>query len=196
MPLDKINISYARGGTEGNSICVTNSTLPMITGYFSWDAFRATFLERRPFYLKGEHMDGIYTTFIKVLDALRNEAPPDERSYHVAEDSPDALTQARSKALSHLFLKVYFGITDFRQREQYVTDGGGDAGIDAYYIDRSNKIIYFIQTKFRAVPDNFFKKTITYRDLLDMHLDRVSKGIDSSPDGARYNPKIQNLIAD
>src|SRR6266852_1636066 len=97
----------------------------------------------------------LYETLCKVLDALRHEAPASDPVYNPPSGNADALIQARSRALLHLFLKARFGLIHFTDREELVTDGAGDGGIDAYYIDQRNKIIYVLQSKFRATPANF-----------------------------------------
>lgn len=92
----------------------------------------------------------LYKTLCGVLDALRSEAPQAEKVYHPPPGNADALIQARSRALLHLFLKARFGLVRFKDREVFVTDGADDGGIDAYYIDSKNKYTYVLQSKFRA----------------------------------------------
>ncbi|MBM2825738.1 MAG: hypothetical protein HW402_1402, partial [Dehalococcoidales bacterium] len=57
-----------------------------------------------------------YLVLVRVLDQLRQEAPPGFRSYHPAAEDAEGLNIARAKAFLHLFLKVYFGILDFSTR--------------------------------------------------------------------------------
>src|SRR5215469_17281525 len=97
----------------------------------------------------------LYDTLVKVLDALRGEAPATDTLYNPPPGNNDAVIQARSRALLHLFLKARFGLITFDERESHVTDGAQDGGIDAYYIDQSQKTIWVLQSKFRANPGNF-----------------------------------------
>lgn len=85
----------------------------------------------------------LYMTLCRVLDSLCKEAPLTDSIYHAPPGNQDAIVQARSRALLQLFLKARFGLVDFSQREQLVTDGSQDGGIDAYYIDRKAKKFEF-----------------------------------------------------
>lgn len=89
----------------------------------------------------------LYQTLCKVLDSLRSEAPVTNSIYFPATGNPEGLVQARSRALLHLFLKARFGLTEFADREELVTDGSQDGGVDAYYIDKTNKFHYILQSK-------------------------------------------------
>ena len=137
-----------------------------------------------------------YQTLINVLDQLRYESPKEMVRYRPPSDNLEKVNQARSRALIHLYLKVSFGLLDFSDREKVVTDGSYDGGIDAYYIDKDNKIINFIQSKFRTTEKNFEEKEITYDELLRMDADRISDGEKSDEDGNTYNGKIHQLIRD
>ena len=55
----------------------------------------------------------------------------------------------------HLLLKIRFGLRSFKDREDLITDGTNDGGIDAYYISHASHTIYFIQSKFRNTEQNF-----------------------------------------
>src|SRR5215212_3896133 len=96
-----------------------------------------------------------YDTFIKVLDELQKEAPIEYKRYYPLETNEDAVNKARSLAYIHLFLKVRFGLIDFKEREAFITDGTNDGGIDAYYIDKESKTIYYIQSKCRTNQKGF-----------------------------------------
>ena len=87
----------------------------------------------------------------------------------------EKLNQARSRAFIHLFLKVRFGLLDFLERERVVTDEFNDGGIDAYFIETDTKKVYFIQSKFRTVQDNFIEKEITLDEILRMDVDRINE---------------------
>ena len=135
-----------------------------------------------------------YDALVRTLDSLRAEAPPEWASYHPQEDDPDGLDRARSKAFIHLFLKARFGLADFNDRESCITDGPQDAGIDAYYLDRTLRKIYFIQSKFRTNAGSFMSREIALEDLLKMDVDRVTKGLKNDERGQTYNAKISALI--
>lgn len=96
-----------------------------------------------------------YTIMLKVLDNICNTAPENFKSYHLEKKTEQEIDSIRSKAYIHLFLLVKFGIIDFKTRHDYITDGSADGGLDAYYIDEEQKIIYMIQSKFRANSTNF-----------------------------------------
>lgn len=135
-----------------------------------------------------------YEILLNILDHIRNEAPPENKRYHPATGDVDGLNQARSRAFIHLYLKVAFGLLDFKEREWFVTDGTNDGGIDGYYIDRSSKRIVLIQSKFRATEDNFRAKEILMRELLSMDVDRIVDGEHENELGEAYNGKIKQLI--
>jgi hypothetical protein len=109
-----------------------------------------------------------YATLLKVLDSLRREAPAGDKLYLPPTNHSDAVIQARSRALLHLFLKARFGITEFNDRLNFITDGSQDGGIDAFYIDKINKKIYLLQSKFRANASNFSTTNMSAKDLLRM----------------------------
>lgn len=92
-----------------------------------------------------------YIDLLNIVDQLRFEAPITNKRYNPDEANVEQVSQARSRAYIHLFLKVKFGLTDFDSREDIITDGPSDGGIDAYYIDRENRAIYLIQSKFNLV---------------------------------------------
>ena len=77
-----------------------------------------------------------YNLLLNVLDNLREEAPPHYISYHPPIGEIDKLNKARSKAFIHLFLKAKFGLLNFNEREECITDETNDAGIDAYFIEK------------------------------------------------------------
>jgi hypothetical protein len=132
----------------------------------------------------------LYNTLCKVLDSLNAEAPVTIAVYHPSPGKTQALIQARSRALLHLFLKARFGIVQFADRERLVTDGPFDGGIDAYYIDQKNKTIYILQSKFRATATNFANTNMDAYDLLKMDVGRIIKGQNCHENGAAYNERI------
>ena len=135
-----------------------------------------------------------YESLVKILDQIRSEAPPQFLRYRPVESDVEKTNQARAKALIHLYLKVKFGLLDFKDREAFLTDQANDGGVDAYYIDSENRKVYFIQSKFRTNAGGFEQKTISIDELLKMDVDRITKGETTSESGIRYNDKIQNLI--
>ncbi|MGO9591451.1 MAG: AIPR family protein [Candidatus Acidiferrales bacterium] len=135
----------------------------------------------------------LYDTLCRVLDALRGEAPSSNRTYRPAMGNAEALVQARSRALLHLFLKARFGLIHFAEREHFVTDGTHDGGIDAYYIDKKTKLIYVLQSKFRATAVNFATTNMTPADLLKMDVSRILKGEKSGENNVPYNDGIRGF---
>ncbi|SHJ21442.1 AIPR family protein [Flavobacterium terrae] len=135
-----------------------------------------------------------YSDLLKIVDSLRLEAPLNYNRYHPEKDEKEKLENARGRAFIHLYLKVTFGLIDFNERENYITDDGYDGGIDAYFIDQENKKLYFIQSKFRNSDQNFENKEITFEELLSMDIERIVEGEEEGENGIRYNGKIQNLI--
>lgn len=132
----------------------------------------------------------LYKTLVRVLDSIRGEAPPSETIYNPPAGNNDALVQARSRALLHLFLKAKFGIASFNEREKLVTDGSHDGGVDAFYIDVKTKNIYLLQSKFRATASNFSSSNMSVDDLLKMQVGRILKGEKLDEDGQPYNDRI------
>lgn len=134
-----------------------------------------------------------YESLINILDQLRFDSPTEYKRYRPSVSDVEAINQARSRTLIHLYLKVNFGILDFKQRERLITDQSYDAGIDAYFIDRDTKRIIIIQSKFRTSQDNFENKNITFDELLKMDVDRVIDGEDKDEEGNAYNGKIKQF---
>lgn len=132
----------------------------------------------------------LYKTLCTVLDSLRTEAPVTNSVYFPATGNHEGLIQARSRALLHLFLKARFGLTEFSDREELVTDGSQDGGIDAYYIDTTAKYHYILQSKFRATAGNFVASNMSAEDLLKMDIARILKGKKENEAGIPYNDRI------
>ena len=134
-----------------------------------------------------------YDTLVRILDAICHEAPVTNKRYHPDKCDQDALDQARSRAFLHLYLKVKFGLLDFKTREQYITDGSGDGGIDAYYIDKANKRVHILQSKFRTSEKSFEEKEISTSEIIRIEADRIVKGECTAEDGTEYNGKIKGF---
>ncbi|MBU3144637.1 AIPR family protein [Clostridium sp. CF012] len=135
-----------------------------------------------------------YSTLVNILDELRNEAPKGYKRYYPSVNEKEKLDAARSRAFVHLFLKVYYGLSDFFSREDYITDDPADGGIDAYYIDSERKLITFVQSKFRTNEVNFENKRIDLDEILKMDVDRITDGYNTDEDGNTYNDKIINMM--
>lgn len=134
-----------------------------------------------------------YEILVNILDELRNEAPAAYRRYYPAPDEHEKLDNARSRTFIHLFLKVRYGLDEFNERENYITDDAGDGGIDAYYINREQKQILFIQSKFRTNRTNFETKEISPDEILCMDTWRILHGETKDENGIPYNDKILNM---
>ena len=134
-----------------------------------------------------------YDTLLKILDQIRREAPNGMKRYNPTQGSAEELGNARSRAFIHLFLKVKFGLLNFVDREQYITDDPQDGGIDGYFLDEECKRIYFIQSKFRTTETNFGEKYINLSELLQMDVDRIVDGEEASETGISYNDKIRRM---
>ena len=135
-----------------------------------------------------------YEVLLKILDTIIKEAPTSmSKKYPSSITDEEQLNQARSRAFIHLYLKVSFGLLDFGEREHFITDGSYDGGVDGYYLNKENKTIYFIQSKFRANEKNFENKEISLQEILVMDINRILDGDDSDEVGNKYNGKIKQL---
>jgi hypothetical protein len=134
-----------------------------------------------------------YQALLNILDEICSEAPIEYRTYKARASDTEKLNQARSKAFIHLYLKVKFGLVEFKERHSYITDGANDGGLDAYYIDSDNKKLYLIQSKFRPTPENFAKKTVSAEELVKMEVNRIIKGELNDTNGVQYNSKIESF---
>ena len=134
-----------------------------------------------------------YSILLNTLDKICDEAPDSFTSYKVDKSNIDKLNQARSKSFIHLFLKVKCGISSFVERHNYITEGTQDGGVDAYYIDKENKKVLLIQSKFRTTKNNFEKKIITANDLVTMEIQRILKGEDKDSRGNEFSAKIKQF---
>lgn len=133
-----------------------------------------------------------YTDLIGILDHICAEAPLEYVRYHEKETDEDVL-HARSRAYIHLYMQVMFGLMNFTDREKYITDGANDGGIDAYYVDKENRKLYFIQSKFRNTDTNFDHKDISFEELFAMDVKRITEGYEEDDKGNKYRGKILQL---
>lgn len=115
-----------------------------------------------------------YIILQKVLNQIISEGVKHYDVY--IEKKEDTSYKPRSLALIHLFLNVKFGLNNFHDRHKYITDGDNDGGIDAYYIDKDNHEIFFIQSKWRNTEKNFQESPISSDDIAKMEVSRILKG--------------------
>lgn len=134
-----------------------------------------------------------YKTLIRVLDEIRFESPLEYKIYRPESNDLEKINQARSRAFVHLFLKGSFNLLDFKEREHFITEGGYDGGIDAYYIDKMDKKVYIIQSKFRTNNSNFEEKEISFEELLKMDVTEILEGNEVDNQGNAYCSKIKQL---
>ncbi|WP_223827520.1 AIPR family protein [Hymenobacter armeniacus] len=128
------------------------------------------------------------------MDKVCQEAPITFKKYHPPVEDTEKVNQARARAFIHLYLKVSFGLLDFIERENYLTDDTFDGGIDGYYIDADSKTIYLIQSKFRTSESNFNSKEIELMEILAMDISRILDGENQDEKGNEYNGKIKQMI--
>jgi hypothetical protein len=83
-----------------------------------------------------------------------------------------------------------FGLTKFVDREEFITDGPHDGGVDAFFIDQKNKTTFILQSKFRATSGNFKSVNMTADDLVKMDVKRIITGKKKDDGGKPYNEKI------
>jgi hypothetical protein len=134
-----------------------------------------------------------YEIFLKILDILCKEAPKAYKRYKPGKSDHEKLIRARALAFIHLYLKVKFGLVEFSTREPYMTDDTYDGGVDAYFLDEEAKVVYMIQSKFRATERNFEEKEIAPDDLLSMEIGRITKGQVADSKGNNFNEKIRTF---
>lgn len=140
-----------------------------------------------------------YQVLVDILDKLRQEVKvgaPLFNKYNPDESNVEYVNQARARAYIHLYLKVSFGLLEFNEREAFITDASYDGGIDGYYINKENKTIYFIQSKFRINEKNFENKEIGLDEILVMDINRILNGETKDENGNNYNGKILQLQRD
>lgn len=135
-----------------------------------------------------------YEMLVNILDRIRMEAPENlEKTYKPDPSEMEKINAARARAFIHLFLKVNFGLMEFKEREKKITDSSYDGGIDGYYIDKEDRLVYLIQSKFRTTKTNFESKDISYDEILCMDVERILKGESHDEAGNEYNGKIKQL---
>ncbi len=133
-------------------------------------------------------MSATYNLLLSTLDSIISEAPKNYKKYDTS--TAEGQNQARARALIHLYLKTKFGLIKFEEAEKQITDGSQDGGLDAYFIDQSNKKIYLIQSKFRNTESNFENSNVDPYEFFKMELDRITKGDSLDTKDKKYNGKI------
>jgi hypothetical protein len=133
-----------------------------------------------------------YNILNKILDKISKDAPQEYIKYKLTKNT-QTNNQVRAKCIIHLFLMVRFGIQDFKEREKFITEGAHDGGIDAYYTDTVNKIVYIIQSKYRATENNFENDEITINEIIKMDVGRILRGETKDEQGNEYNGKIKGF---
>ncbi len=136
-----------------------------------------------------------YKLLLNTLDSIIREAQDtsDRNRVLYNTSSEEKANQARSRSLIHLYLRTRFGIINILDAEKYITEGSGDGGLDAYYIDQGNKIIYLVQSKFRTKEINFENRPVDGYELFKMYLREIINGDNQSRGGKSFNGKIQNF---
>lgn len=137
-------------------------------------------------------MDNKYRLLINTLDSLINEAPGGLKKYSTSNE--EETNQARARSLIHLFLRTRFGLINFVEAEKFITDDDYDGGLDAYYFDDDNKVIYLIQSKFRTKQENFEDRPVDAYGLFKMELNLIiTKGSGTDHAGNKFNGRILGL---
>lgn len=138
-------------------------------------------------------MDNKYETLVNILDKIIADKPVNKYQKLYSTTDEASIQRSRSRAYIHLFLMAHYGMLDFEQREKFITDEKYDGGIDAYFIDKQNKTINVIQSKFRNTKDNFEHKPIEPDELLSMDIKQIITGESRDIDGNEYNGKIKGF---
>ena len=143
--------------------------------------------------------DARYRILRNILDGYVAEGAASSKArtlYLNAKRSDLERDQAASRAFIHLFLEAKYGLHEFADREHLITDGSGDGGIDAYYIDHDRSTVVLVQSKFRATAKNFNEKHITIDEITRVDVDRILRGKATDERGNAYNGKISQLQRD
>lgn len=127
------------------------------------------------------------------IEAICNSAPDTFGRYRMEGKSEEEKNNIRAKGYIHLFLLIKFGLQDFKTRHDYITDGPGDGGVDAYYIDTNRRVIYLIQSKYRIDEGNYENKEISSAEIASMELKSILDGKLNGEDGRPYNGKIRGM---
>ena len=134
-----------------------------------------------------------YEMLNNAIEAICKTAPDSFGSYKMDGKCEEEKNNIRSKGYIHLYFLIKFGIQDFQMRHNLITDGPGDGGVDAYYIDNNRRIIYLIQSKYRLNEENYESKEISPDEIASMELKSILHGKQEGEDGRPYNGKIKGM---
>ena len=138
-----------------------------------------------------------YDMLVNSLDKIADGAPEQFGKFKITKASTEEdINRIRSNAYIHLLLLVKFGVQNYKERFNYITDGPQDGGIDAYYIDKLNRNIYIIQSKFRVNQINYEEKEIGLEEIACMDIARIIQGQKQDTNGKSYNGKINRFQED
>ena len=114
-----------------------------------------------------------YETLVRIVEKFCQEAPSELASLYRPDPIKysDKAKQAKARAYCHLYLLVKFGLKSFLEREQLITDGSQDGGLDAYYIDRNAQKVYLIQFKYHHSSQAFEGDSVGATDLVNVEFD-------------------------
>lgn len=140
-------------------------------------------------------MDNRFNTLINILDKIIEKNSAISPLFKIDNSNPESLNAIRCRAFIYLYFESEFNISDFSSIESYITEGGNDGGLDAYYIDNPKKIIYLIQSKFRK--NKFENKLISADELAKMEVERILLGrddyFDKNGNKLPFNSKIKKF---
>jgi len=134
-----------------------------------------------------------YQALVKILDGIRREAPSTEEFAQFHSPTPIDVDYSRGQAFIHLLLLAKFGVSEFAERHEYICEGGGDGGLDAFYIDEPNYQVYLIQSKFKQSATGFRSNEISAVELNTMSIDRILSGKETDISGTPFNEKVRKF---
>lgn len=101
-------------------------------------------------------------------------------------DELNGYEEGKNRGFIHLFLKSYYGLKDEKVKK-CITDGSGDEGIDAVYIDGNN--INLFQFKFPEYKENKGFKSVGENDFR-LFVTKAKNFIKSENENDTWNEKI------
>jgi hypothetical protein len=136
-----------------------------------------------------------YETLVRIVEKFCQEAPSELASLYRPDPIKysDKAKQAKARAYCHLYLLVKFGLKSFLEREQLITDGSQDGGLDAYYIDRNAQKVYLIQFKYHHSSQAFEGDSVGATDLVKVEFDRILTGQKTDSLGKQFNSKVRGF---
>jgi len=94
-------------------------------------------MERNLSYAMAQKLAPIESEINKILDVVDDIQKIDEQ-------------KKRSHAFTTLCLMILCNIRDYKEAYMYITDGGGDGGMDAIYFDEENYTLTILNTKYHT----------------------------------------------